>query len=313
MKKNIDNKIAIINFSEFRLGDILINRNFYRSICKHHNKDLVIFSKKICPIQDVLKFDNLKFISLRNDFSKGLKQISDYLKFLKQIKDNNIDTVYILDNNLRPTLFSFFSKIKKIYGLGFGIQKYFLTNKQYLNKNLINKNKHYIYEKFLEIMNIPFIEEAININKSNKIKKNNQVFINLDSSSKLKNWGDNNFFELIKKINSISKKTFFINCLNYESILFDKLKKENISHVDVSHLNIIDLFICINQCDFTVSNDTGPSHISMSLQKNTFVIFLENNKFNYNYSKFMHSIVVDEKNGINNVFKKINKIIFQLK
>tara|TARA_B100000963_G_scaffold212941_1_gene185556 strand:- start:72 stop:998 length:927 start_codon:yes stop_codon:yes gene_type:complete len=300
------NRIGIINFSDFRLGDILINRNFYRSISHFHKKELVIFSKNISPIEETLKYDNLSFISVKNDFRKGFRQIHDYVKFLNQIKKNNIKIIYVLDDNLRPILFSFFSGINELYGFGFGIQKIFLTNKKHLKKKIIKKNKHYILENFLSILNIPFSKETIKINKNINIPENNNIFINLDSSSELKNWGDENFFKLIKKINSVKKKNFIINCLNYKTKIFDYLNDENISFKDVSHLSISDLFNSINNCDFSITNDTGPSHISIALAKKTFIIFLENNKFNYKYSEFMYPIIVDkEYKDINKVYNKI--------
>ncbi len=287
------NKVAIINFSDFRLGDILINRNFYKSISDYHKQEIIIFSKNICPIKEVLKFDNLKFISLKNDFGKGFNQIKDYFKFIKQIRDYNIKTIYVFDDNLRPILFSFFSKVDYLYGFGFGIQKFFLNNRFYLKKSLIKKNKHFILEEFLKLLNIPLTISTIKINEK-IIKNNNNVFINLDSSSQTKNWGDKNFLSLIIKINSINKKIFFINCVNYKTNIFKNLKKEGISFRDVSNFSIGELFKIINNCQFSISNDTGPSHISISLAKKTFIIFLKSNKFSYKYSNYMHPILIDK-------------------
>ena len=293
----MNNKVAIVNFSDFRLGDILINRDFYRSIKNFHKRELVIFSKEICPIEEVLKFDNLKFISLKNDFSKGFKQFHDYRRFLNQIKEHNIDTIYLFDKNLRPTIFSYFSKIDKLYGFGFGVQKIFLKNKKYLTNNYLKKNKYEILSNFLDKMQIPLTNESIKINEDLEQTNNNNVFINLDSSSKKKNWGDKNFFRLIKKINKINKKIFYINCLNYKSEIFDMLTEQNISFKNVSDAKISNLFKIIKSCEFTITNDTGPAHMSIALNKKTFVIFLEKNKYNYRYSKYMYPIIVNKKDS----------------
>ncbi len=84
------------------------------------------------------------------------------------------------------------------------------------------------------------------------------------------------------------------------------LTEQNISFKNVSNLKISNLFKIIKNCEFSITNDTGPAHMSIALSKKTFVIFLEKNKFNYRYSKCMYPIIVNKKdNDQNTVFDKI--------
>ena len=249
---------------------------------------------KISPIEKVLENENFIFKYLKNDFRKSFGQIADYFLFIKQIKKYNIDTVYIFDDNLRPILFSYFSNVNKIYSFGFGLQNRFLTNTNILPKKLIKENKYLILHSFFKLLKIPVVEKKIALPSLSFQKKYLKIFINLDSSIKQKNWGDENFFKLIKKINAFCFPIFVINCLNYKSEIFRLLEQEKISYEDVSKVNISDLFIKINECDISISNDTGPAHMSIALEIKTFIIFLEKNKFSYKYSKFMFPLILDK-------------------
>tara|TARA_B100000989_G_scaffold3182_1_gene2212 strand:+ start:1085 stop:2050 length:966 start_codon:yes stop_codon:yes gene_type:complete len=259
-----NNNIAIYHAAP-RIGDKLIHLDFYYSIFKKYKKKIIL----ICHNKDqiISKCDFFSEI-IDLEIKKGLPQILSFIKFNKIIKTRKINKIFIFEKNSKPALFSFFSGIDSIYSYGIkNIQKLFIHN------NSIDKE----YYPLIEYDQAENFLKKISIKKHNFFFKNNKlpknhIFICNKASDNLRKWPNQNLKEIIIKIlNSNSHSKIYLNIDHKDYLELSKQIESNLYYT--SNLSLIDLFDIISQCSFSLSVDTGPSHISLRLGIKTYVLF----------------------------------------
>ena len=258
------NNIAIYHAAP-RVGDKLIHLDFYYSIFKKYKKKIVL----ICTNKDPI-ISKCDFYSEIIDFEikKGLPQIISFVKFNKIIKTRKINKIYIFEKNTKPALFSYLSGIDRIYSYGIkSIQKIFIHN------NPIDKEYHSLVEydqadNFLKKLSIKKYNFFF---KRKKIIKNN-IFICNKASDYLRKWPYKNLKKIITNIlNSNPDSKIYLN-IDHADYL-DLIKEIKCDLHYTSNLSLVDLFDIISNCSFSLTIDTGPSHMSLRLGIKTYVLF----------------------------------------
>ena len=139
MKKlNSNNQKICVVYTHHKLGDLIWQLPYIKSISEHHNIKIDLIVRPKTQAKKILK--DLKHISEinYNKFRKGLNYWIDVFKLIKIFKKNKYSHVYILDKVNKPAIAAKLSGIKNIIGPGFGNQKKWLTTKNILKDTDFN-------------------------------------------------------------------------------------------------------------------------------------------------------------------------------
>ena len=258
-------------------------------------------AKKYGPITIITLCGNLE-ASLKDDplikkiifINKYHKRFIDIFKLKNFLNTFNFDQIFIYYPSLRVYLASILSNIKKVHS-------YPIFKKK--NLHLIRAAKTFT-EKSLEINNCPtetnfFIKkdkiEEINKNFDNKILK---IVIGAGSSGPTTEWGAENFYNLINKLNNNGNYYFFILCGPSDKILSNEITNNIIknNYLALYNKKIEEVIPYLCSSNMYVGNDSFGSHITSQSGIKSLVILLDSPKAYTDYSKNYQRIIP---NGIN--------------
>ena len=282
------NEKILVVYTSPKLGDAISQLTFIRAISDHYKSPVSIAINTNMKLAN--SFTNVDYVNfaISNGFRKGFKFFfKDLFSFVSELKKKNFHTMYVLDKTKLPVIAARLAGIKNIIGPGIGSQKYFLTNKAYLNKSDLKLSYPFQSLKFLKINNITVNHRSPKLNidfeKREKIKKEFQKFprpwvaMGIDSSEDNRIWSPNNFFKLAKKLKE--KKigsTFFLICHIGKQHLADEILKNdnsfNDNFIDCRSMNILKIIDIISSVDFFVGIDSGPSCLAAAFDINTFCL-----------------------------------------
>lgn len=263
----MNNHIAIYHAAP-RMGDLLIHLGIYNSIFHNTGKKIIFIcsNKKLASVI----FDKVNFINQVVEFrvKKGFNQIKNFYNFKSIVKNFNIEEIYIIEKNTTPAFFSYLSGINKIFSYGIKpLQKIFIKNDP-ININLKYDVELSLATDFLKKLNF----KKKDFYFQNIAKDTNTIFICNKASDEKRKWPRSHLFDLVSKIliKDPSLKIYLnIDINDFNEIKF-KFKDKVISTIDLS---IEQLIKVIMKCKFSLSIDTGPSHLSLRLLKKTFVLY----------------------------------------
>ncbi|MEI8321037.1 MAG: glycosyltransferase family 9 protein [Alphaproteobacteria bacterium] len=196
------------------------------------------------------------------------------VRLAKLLESYKFEKAWILcSRSIRYGLSCWLGGIKKIYGPGHGMQKYFLTSRKSLT--IPEQKKHPIERAnlLLQKKNIPFLGEKTPLSIPESYLKNAQkkfgdlpkpwIGLVIGSSKSHKKWPKEHFLELADKLYKKKKGTIFI-------IADPQDKKDaHALHISLSERGInvqsvfedlLTVFGLIHQLDFVVGNETGVTH-----------------------------------------------------
>ena len=274
-------------YSSPKLGDVFLQLPIVNSISKHHNSKIILCINKAINLDNI--FSDSLYVNdiFYNSFRRGKNFINDILELKNNLIKKNISTVYLIEKTKGSIIASKLARVKFVYSYGIGIEKYFLENNNYLNRNDLRYNYTIQGKKFLKKLNInyDYNQKLVEIKKENlleiknlfKNKLNPWVVMSVDSTELNRIWPMENFSELINLLyNSNLGKTFFIinnqnHQLYFKNILKNVYFKDNL--IDCKKFNKSEIIKIISLADYFVGIDSGPSCISGAMNKKTFCIF----------------------------------------
>jgi|TARA_B110000027_G_scaffold38430_1_gene42413 ADP-heptose:LPS heptosyltransferase len=269
------------------LGANLLHLTYCHEIAKKFGPITII---TLCKnLEEALKDDPLieKIIFL----DKYHKRLIDILRLRKFLNSFNFNQIFIFYPSLRLYFASYLSNIKNIFC-------YPIFKKKKLH--LVNAAKTFT-EKYLSISNCP--TETRFFIKKNKIEEVNKNFdskkfkivIGAGSSGPTTRWGQENFYNLINKLNNTGSYYFFILCGPNDKTLSDKITnnvtKNNCFSLYNKKIEEVIPYLC--SADMYVGNDSFGSHITSQSGIKSLVILLDSPKAYTDYSKNYHRIFPD--------------------
>ena len=279
-------KICVF-YSSPKLGDIILQLPFIKSISEKYQCNVTICVNKAIKIKNILQYQNYIDDVIENYFRKGKYFIPDIYKLYKHLKNENYTHAFILEKTKGPAIAAFLAGIKKIYGYGIGSQRFFVDNSFSLSKNDLRFNYTEQSKKFLSQFDIitNFNNKYLNLDKDDKRKLFDKfknlpkpwICFGVDSTEINRIWPQENFAKLIDKI---FKKnlcgTAFIISGNDHKDYFGNISgySENYKRlINCKDFNRSELFYLIDICDYFIGIDSGPSCVAGALSKKTFCIF----------------------------------------
>ena len=277
----MNNKICIV-YTHHKLGDLIWQLPYIKSISEHHKKSVDLIVRKKTQAKNIFK--DLKYIRniFYNDFRKNIFYWLDVYLITKIMRNNNYNFVYILDKVNKPAIAAKFAGVKNIIGPGIKNQKKWLTCSNYLSDKDWKLTYSEQSQKLLKINSIKIknIFPEISINTKSFEKKNKDLILpgrkiafGVDSFEDYKIWYEEYFVILADMLHK--KKLFdfvYLICGPDKSYISKKIielsKKDYF--IDCSQKNLDGVILALKSSNFFVGNNSGPLNLSASLKKKSF-------------------------------------------
>lgn len=308
--------IAVV-YSHSKLGDLIWQVPYFKSIAKYHNAKLTLIAHPDSRAKYLLKDESYIKKIYYNSFRKKIWYFLEIFKIYMILKKKNFSHVYILDKISRPAIAAKLAKIPNRIGPGVRSQKKWLTSKNFLCEEDYKKlNYSEQSEKILNFCNILVRDKIPSIYISNKTIDNIEIDFNFDhekivsfgvDSSEIlswKNWYEDQFSSLANKLyeNKIVDKICLISspANNHVVKKIIDISKKKIFY-DCSNTNILQIIKILKKSLFFVGNNSGPLNLSASLGTRSFGL-IANDKVSELLNTKIEVILPP--NYINKVFKK---------
>jgi len=291
------NKNICIVYTHHKLGDLIWQLPYIKAISDHHGENVDLIVREKTQAQNIFK--DIKHIDsiFYNNFRKGLYYWIDVFKLKKIFSKNEYKYVYLLDKVNKPAIAAKLSGIKNIIGPGLGNQKKWLSVDKYLSEEDWKLSYSEQSQKFLKINSIKleslFPEIEVDIKRFQK--KNSDLMVNgkkiafgVDSFEDYKMWFEEDFVELADLL--YEKKIFdfiYLICGPNKSHIAKKiisLSKKNY-FIDCSSKDLQGVILALKNSQFFVGNNSGPLNLSAALGLKTFGLIANDPISELKYSK----------------------------
>jgi ADP-heptose:LPS heptosyltransferase len=291
------NKNICIVYTHHKLGDLIWQLPYIKAISDHHGENVDLIVREKTQAQNIFK--DIKHIDsiFYNNFRKGLYYWIDVFKLKKIFSKNEYKYVYLLDKVNKPAIAAKLSGIKNIIGPGLGNQKKWLTVDKYLSEEDWKLSYSEQSQKFLKINSIKleslFPEIEVDIKQFQK--ENSDLMVNgkkiafgVDSFEDYKMWFEEDFVELADLL--YEKKIFdfiYLICGPDKSHIAKKiisLSKKNY-FIDCSSKDLQGVILALKNSQFFVGNNSGPLNLSAALGLKTFGLIANDPISELKYSK----------------------------
>ena len=305
------------------MGNFISYLSHFRTINKLTGKKLLIFTKQSTSAKLFLSDQNYiqNIIYMSND--KKNFSLIDKIKFFKNlinnIKKNNINKIFILHPSKKYVIASKLSGVNNIYAPGYRLQNFLIKKKNKFYKSYFDKGldpREECDQLIKKIFSINNLEENF-IDKPYENYKKKYISICIATSGFEKQWGVNKYIKVIEYLSQNNHKNFCILSGKDQGDLEDQIianfKTKNLNFIKTSSKKLDEIMELLLCSYLYVGNDTGLSHLSVSLRVPSIVIYGDcPAQF---YSSYIKAIVIDEKEqrsrySINQInFEKVKKVI----
>ena len=273
------NKILIIDPGK-GWGQFVSKMYCYQKLSEHLNSKIIFLTKKSTQAEHYLAYTSFceKVIYLEES-KKGVKNIlrniKSFLKNIEKINQFNFDECYVFHPSLRYLFIANFSNIKKIWGLGFRFQNFFLKSNKKFYLNFFSKTKG--DNEALEAVKKITHDSKVDYKPISSLDNNlrDTVGIIIAASGNEKRWSISNYLKIIQFLKEKDYKKFLIisglDQSNDEDFIKKKFK-QNTDIIFTSDKKIYDVIPYLKKCKFCIGNDTGFAHLSVNLDIETLVI-----------------------------------------
>lgn len=291
------NKNICIVYTHHKLGDLIWQLPYIKAISDHHGENVDLIVREKTQAQNIFK--DIKHIDsiFYNNFRKGLYYWIDVFKLKKIFSKNEYKYVYLLDKVNKPAIAAKLSGIKNIIGPGLGNQKKWLTVDKYLSEEDWKLSYSEQSQKFLKINSIKleslFPEIEVDIKRFQKENSDlmvdgKKIAFGVDSFEDYKMWFEEDFVELADLL--YEKKIFdfiYLICGPDKSHIAKKiisLSKKNY-FIDCSSKDLQGVILALKNSQFFVGNNSGPLNLSAALGLKTFGLIANDPISELKYSK----------------------------
>ncbi len=309
MKKNI-----CIVYSHHKLGDLIWQLPYIKSISDHHESKITLVTRKTTQSKDILADLNYIKNFYYNDFRKGFFYWLDVAKLYIFFKKNKFTHVYLLDKISRPAIAAKIANVENIIGPGIKNQKKWLSCKKFLDDKDWNLNYSEQSQKFLKINNIeiknkiPNIridkERLLHLNKQFDVFKGKKIALGIDSFENYKMWPEEYFAELAEKMHKNKLADYFyLVCGPKNAEIAKKIIKLSDKKIflNCSNLNLLEITKVLQSSLYFIGNNSGPLNLSAALNIKSFGLFANSP---ISQLKYTNIITITPKDYIDNLFIK---------
>ena len=261
-------------------GQFVSKMYCFQKLSEHQNSKVVFLTKKSTQAEYYL--ENTSFcekVIYLDEPKKGIGHIIDNIKSLinniNEINKFNFKACYVFHPSLRYLFMANFSNIKKIWGLGFKFQSFFLKKNRKFYSSFFSKTEgdDEALEFVKKITNISKIDYKPLSSIENSLR--DTVGIIIAASGNEKRWSIKNYIKVIQFLKEKNYKNFLIISgldQSKEEELISENFKDTVDITFTADKKINDVIPYLKRCKFCIGNDTGFSHLSVNLDIETIVI-----------------------------------------
>ena len=280
------------------IGDTVIFLPFIKALYKKYNSPISLLVKESSKADQYLSETKYidKIIILERD-QKNNNRHDGFLgsfNLIKDLRTYNFDKIFIFNSSLRFNLIAKFSNIPEVF-------QYPLFNKN--KQHIVNTPKKFMKDK----LNIDFFDDP-EIHVDSKLvaetskkflinKEESNVLLGIGGSGPTKRIPANIFLKFMAELIKKKKCKFFLATgknIDEQKILNKILNSEMKKFcIPLDNLSIKEILPIIKNCDISICNDTGFSHLSAALGIETITLMADTPLIYGNYSSKMTPIIPD--------------------
>jgi len=291
------------------IGDTVIFLPYIKEISKKFNIPVSLLVKKSSKADQFLNHTDYidKIIHLEQNKKRGKHGgIIGAIRLAQDLKKYKFDKVYIFNSSLRFNLVARIAGIKNIY-------QYPLFKKK--NQHIINPAIELIKKNLnIDVNSDPQIKidknlEHLAISKYKINSKELNILLAIGGSGPTKRIPADTFLLVIKKIDQIKKCKFFLATGKNEDEqkILNKIMSSEFKEkcIPLDNLKISETLPIIKNCNVSICNDTGFSHLSSALGVKTITLMADTPLIYGSYSSKMHPIIPEGESTVgHNTFGK---------
>jgi len=291
------------------IGDTVIFLPYIKEISKKFNIPVSLLVKKSSKADQFLNHTDYidKIIHLEQNKKRGKHGgIIGAIRLAQDLKKYKFDKVYIFNSSLRFNLVARIAGIKNIY-------QYPLFKKK--NQHIINPAIELIKKNLnIDVNSDPQIKidknlEHLAISKYKINSKELNILLAIGGSGPTKRIPADTFLLVIKKIDQIKKCKFFLATGKNEDEqkILNKIMSSEFKEkcIPLDNLKISETLPIIKNCNVSICNDTGFSHLSSALGVKTITLMADTPLIYGSYSSKMYPIIPDGESTVgHNTFGK---------
>ena len=290
-------KILVIQ-NRMGIGDSVIFLPYIKALSKKFNSPISLLVKESSKADQFLFQTNYidEILLLQRDKKTNNRHVGFFgsLNLITDIKKHKFDKIIIFNSSLRFNLIAKFSNIPEIFQYPL-----FSKNKQHI----VNTPRKFMKEKLnIDIFEDPEIQvdDKLVTNAAKKFLINNEetnVLLGIGGSGSTKRIPANIFLKFMRELIKKKNCKFFLatgKSIEEQKILNEILNSElkNLC-IPLDNLSIKEILPIIKNCDISVCNDTGFSHLSAALGIKTITLMADTPLVYGNYSSKMTPIIPD--------------------
>tara|TARA_B100001093_G_scaffold394892_1_gene381704 strand:- start:501 stop:1433 length:933 start_codon:yes stop_codon:yes gene_type:complete len=284
------------------IGDTVIFLPYIQKISEKFNTPVNLLVKKNSKADQFLDQTNYidKIIHLEQDKKKERHDgLVGAFRLAQELKRYKFNKVFIFNSSLRFNIIARLANIRNIY-------QYPLFKKK--NQHIIKPAVTLIKESLnIDVNNNPRIDVDENLaklatSKYNINKKELNILLAIGGSGPTKRIPVNTFLSVMEKINNEKKCNFFLACGKNEEeqkilgqIMSSEFKEKC---VPLDHLTIHETLPIIKNCNVSICNDTGFSHISSALGIKTITLMADTPLIYGSYNTNMYPVIPDGETSV---------------
>ena len=280
------------------MGNFISYISHFKTINKNTGKKILIFTKSSTSAKLFLNHQKYihDIIYLNND--DGIfKKIIFYKDLIKLIKKNCLSEIFILHPSKKYALACLLAGVNKIYAPGYKWQFFFINKKYRVYKSFFDKTfdpreeNDKLLKNFFSINSLE--ENTIDLNNKNNKK---YIAICIATSGLEKQWGIDNYIKVVQYLADKGYKNFCIlsgiDQKDTEEKLINNFDNSEFNFVKTSEKKLDQIMSYLLNVKLYVGNDTGLSHLSVSLKIPSIVIYGDcPAQF---YSNYIKPVTIDE-------------------
>ena len=280
------------------IGDTVIFLPFIKALSKKYNSPISLLVKESSKANQYLSETKYidKIIILERDKKNNSRHdgILGIFNMIKDLRSHRFNKIFIFNSSLRFNLIAKFSNIPEIFQYPL-----FSKNKQHI----VNTPRKFMKEKLnIDIFEDPEIQvdDKLVANAAKKFLINNEetnVLLGIGGSGSTKRIPANIFLKFMRELIKKKNCKFFLatgKSIEEQKILNEILNSElkNLC-IPLDNLSIKEILPIIKNCDISICNDTGFSHLSAALGIKTITLMADTPLVYGNYSSKMTPIIPD--------------------
>ena len=280
------------------IGDTVIFLPFIKALSKKYNSPISLLVKESSKANQYLSETKYidKIIILERDKKNNSRHdgILGIFNMIKDLRSHRFNKIFIFNSSLRFNLIAKFSNIPEIFQYPL-----FSKNKQHI----VNTPRKFMKEKLnIDIFEDPEIQvdDKLVANAAKKFLINNEetnVLLGIGGSGSTKRIPANIFLKFMRELIKKKNCKFFLatgKSIEEQKIL-DEIFNSELKNfcIPLDNLSIKEILPIIKNCDISVCNDTGFSHLSAALGIKTITLMADTPLVYGNYNSKMTPIIPD--------------------